>query len=307
MLLGAIAPDASRRSLRSCPVTGRTLRNSMRKSGLVKKDGCNVFLDIFFQIFLWSNIGHLEVHFRNLRLISILCWVGEIPTTHFVDGPWWGYLLWILFPRFFSGVSGLHGFSLRIEHTFVTDSPFRDIAHAIVNRQQKMDERFFNTVVEATSAENGIWSPWVFFEKRDGYPRNQIFVVNVSPMAFYVISYNLHISLLNLHEFTAFYSVKFQWVLGPPIQTQLIHVHVYSVLWYLTTFLPKTCPSHPHHRSVWSISMAMDPLITQRMISKSWPLSSTPLQGSWQESEPFALPVTWRPFGWRNSDSLRKP
>lgn len=51
----------------------------------------------------------------------------------------------------------------------------------------------------------------------------------------------------------------------------------------------------------------MDPLITQRMISKSWPLSSTPLQGSWQESEPFALPVTWRPFGWRNSDSLRKP
>lgn len=57
----------------------------------------------------------------------------------------------------FSGISGLHGFSSRIEHNFVTDSPFRDIAHAIVNRQQKMDERFFNTVVEARSAENGIF------------------------------------------------------------------------------------------------------------------------------------------------------
>lgn len=42
-----------------------------------------------------------------------------------------------------------------IEHTFVTDSPFRDIAHAIVNRQQKMDERFFNTVVERVKHFHG--------------------------------------------------------------------------------------------------------------------------------------------------------
>lgn len=59
-----------------------------------------VFLDIFF---LWSNIGHLEVHFRNLRLISISCWVGEIPTNHFVDGPWWGISTVNSFPTFLFG------------------------------------------------------------------------------------------------------------------------------------------------------------------------------------------------------------
>ena len=73
----------------------------------------------------------------------------------------------IPFPRFSSGISGFHGFSSRIEHNFVTDSPFRDIAHAIVNRQQKMDERFFNTVVDARSAESG--DPLeCFFWEEDG-------------------------------------------------------------------------------------------------------------------------------------------
>ena len=68
----------------------------------------------------------------------------------------------------------------------MTDSPFRDIAHAIVNRQQKMDERFFNTVVDARSAENG--DPLeCFFEKR--MDRYYIFDVNVSLMICYTITY----------------------------------------------------------------------------------------------------------------------
>lgn len=35
-----------------------------------------------------------------------------------------------------------------ITHDFTTKGPFRDFAHAIVNRQQKLDEVFFNAVVE---------------------------------------------------------------------------------------------------------------------------------------------------------------
>eukprot|EP00439_Symbiodinium_sp_Y106_P058379 s2735_g8.t1 len=35
-----------------------------------------------------------------------------------------------------------------ISHDFVTTGPFRDLVHAIVNRQQKLDEAFFKTVVE---------------------------------------------------------------------------------------------------------------------------------------------------------------
>lgn len=33
-------------------------------------------------------------------------------------------------------------------HTYVTDHPFRDIAHAIVNHQDKLNEAFFDTVVK---------------------------------------------------------------------------------------------------------------------------------------------------------------
>jgi len=35
-----------------------------------------------------------------------------------------------------------------IEHDFTTTSPFRDLAHAFVNRQQKLDETFFEAVLE---------------------------------------------------------------------------------------------------------------------------------------------------------------
>lgn len=42
-----------------------------------------------------------------------------------------------------------------IQHDFVTTSPFRDLAHAIVNRQQKLDETFFNTVVERLKKFHG--------------------------------------------------------------------------------------------------------------------------------------------------------
>jgi len=35
-----------------------------------------------------------------------------------------------------------------IAHEYVTDSPFRDIAHAIVNHQQRLDQAFFHTVLE---------------------------------------------------------------------------------------------------------------------------------------------------------------
>eukprot|EP00438_Fugacium_kawagutii_P031062 Skav204604 [mRNA] locus=scaffold1712:26068:29892:+ [translate_table: standard] len=42
-----------------------------------------------------------------------------------------------------------------IRHHFVTNSPFRDLAHAIVNRQQKLDEKFFNTMVERLKTFHG--------------------------------------------------------------------------------------------------------------------------------------------------------
>lgn len=35
-----------------------------------------------------------------------------------------------------------------IDHVYVTDGPFRDIAHAIVNHQQMLDKPFFDSVVE---------------------------------------------------------------------------------------------------------------------------------------------------------------
>ena len=39
-----------------------------------------------------------------------------------------------------------------IKHDFVTKSPFRDFAHAIVNRQEKLDETFFDEVVQRLKA-----------------------------------------------------------------------------------------------------------------------------------------------------------
>ena len=39
-------------------------------------------------------------------------------------------------------------YNLEIEHEFTTTGPFRDLAHGIVNRQQKLDEGFFHTFVE---------------------------------------------------------------------------------------------------------------------------------------------------------------